>query len=570
MMRKYFILLLALMMVSLLPLTTAAAGGQYVLGDTIREFTFETYDGQKHSFQDILKEKDAILLNIWASWCGPCKREFPFMQEAYEEYKDSVEIVALSCEATDTPEKLKSFAAENGLTFMVGQAPQELVDAVGVSSIPVSLMIDRYGTICFMEAGAQPDADSFRRLFDAFVGDEYQEPLLLTAIPAAKPDITQDEPSALSAALGCEASNPTGRYTWPMITAEKDGRQVVISTNAGKPSTRAEIIASVEAKAGDAIAITFKTSTEELYDLLSISLNGNTVKHFGGEHDWMTYAIPVESDGTQTVKLVYIKDHISDAGDDTVWVDSIVVAEDAQSALACNPVYPVADDTMIIPTGSKAKEVVISDPMGLLAANFGQVRSYVVNEDTANVDVLLSGEVDPECALVYFSYDKVQYPVKQLLSDDGYVAFTKVDSMQTTGGYCTFAAVYPDVRTGQSVTTLLFRDEDNLDSFVTRNALGEWAYAESAMNTSAGPVVYTVKCVDPDGVTIAGAMIQVCSEEICQVYLTGADGTATFEADAYPWEIHVLQAPNGYTADPTRVVIAPVEGGEVTIEVTKS
>lgn len=569
MMRKYFILLLALMLVFLLPLPASAAGAQYALGDTIRDFTFTTYDGQEHSFQDVLKEKDAIQLNIWASWCSLCRREFPFMQEAYEEYKDRVEIVALSCESTDTPEKLKDFAAENGLTFMVGQAPQELLDAVGVSSIPVSLMIDRYGTICFMEAGAQPDTDSFRRLFDAFVGDDYQESMLLTAIPAAKPDIAPDAPSALSAALGCEASNPTGRYTWPMITAEKDGRQVVVSTNAGKSSSRAEIIATVEAKTGDAIVITFKTSTEELFDLLTISLNGKTVKHFGGEQDWMTYAIPVETEGTQTVKLAYIKDHISDAGEDTVWVDSIVVAEDAQSALAGNPVYPVADATLIIPTGSQAKEVVISDPMGLLAANFGQVRCYVVNEDVANVDVRLSGEVDPECALVYFSYDKAQYPVKHLMTAGGYAASTKIDAVQTTGGYCTFAAVYPDVRNGRSVTTLLFRDEDNLDSFVTRNALGDWTYTESAANTPTGPVMYAVKCVDPDGAAIAGAMIQVCSEEICQVYMTGADGTATFEADAYPWEIHVLQAPDGYMADPTQVVIAPVEGGEVTIELMR-
>ncbi|MBQ7139308.1 MAG: TlpA family protein disulfide reductase [Clostridia bacterium] len=561
--------LITLLAALLLPLTGQAASIQYKKGDTIQDFSFTTYTGQQYSIYEVLKEKDAILLNIWASWCGPCRREFPFMQEAYEEYRDQVEIIALSCESTDTPDKLESFAQENGLTFLIGQAPEALLEAVGVSSIPVSLMIDRYGTICFMEAGAQPDTDSFRRLFDAFVGKDYQESLLLASIPSEKPDVAASSPEELYAALGCAASNPTGRYTWPMITTEKDGRQVVVSTNAGKSSSRAEIIATVEAKAGNAIVITFKTSTEELFDLLAISLNGKTVKHFGGDQDWMSYAIPVETEGTQTVKLAYIKDHISDAGEDTVWVDNIDVAEDAQSALAGNPVYPVADATLIIPTGSQAKEVVISDPMGLLAANFGQVRCYVVNEDVANVDIRLSGEVDPECALVYFSYDKAQYPVKQLMTAGGYAASTKIDAVQTTGGYCTFAAVYPDVRNGRSVTTLLFRDEDNLDSFVTRNALGDWTYAESAANTPTGPVVYAIKCIDQDGVAIAGAMIQVCSEEICQVYMTGADGTATFEADAYPWEIHVLQAPDGYTADPSQVVIAPVEGGEVTIELMK-
>lgn len=567
--RNHYALLLALITAFLLPLTASAAAIRYSRGDTIQDFTFTTYDGQEHSFQEVLKGKDAILLNIWASWCSPCRREFPFMQEAYEEYQDRVEVVALSCEATDTPEKLQSFADENGLTFMVGQAPQSLLEAVGVSSIPVSLMIDRYGTICFMEAGAQPDTDSFRRLFDAFVGEEYQESLILDAIPSARPNITPDDPSELSAALESKASNPTGRYTWPMITAEKDGRQVVMSTNAGKASSRAEIIAEVEAKAGDAILVTFKTSTEGLYDLLTISLNGNTVKHFGGEHDWTTYAIPVENAGTQTVKLSYIKDRISDAGDDAVWVDSIVVTADAQTALADTPTYPVADVTEIIPAGELAKEVIIADPIGLLAANFGPARCYIVNEDTTSVDVRLSKDVDPECALVYFSYDQAQLPITQLLTANGYAASTSIDSVQTTGAYCTFAAIYPDVRTGDSVTALLFRDEENLEGFVTRNALGSWSYAESTSTVPSGPVAYTVKCIDQDGAPVAGAMIQVCNEDICQVYMTGADGAATFEADAYPWEIHVLQAPEAYAVDPSQVLIAPVEGGEIVIELPK-
>ena len=172
------------LLIVLLPMCGLAANSRYTRGDTIQDFTFSTYDGQPHSFYKLLGEKDAILLNIWASWCGPCRQEFPSMQEAYNEYRDRVEIVALSCEATDTPTNLASFAAENGLTFMIGQAPEELLTSLGVSSIPVSLMIDRYGTICFMEAGAQPNTDSFRRLFEAVIGEEYSESLLLDAIPS--------------------------------------------------------------------------------------------------------------------------------------------------------------------------------------------------------------------------------------------------------------------------------------------------------------------------------------------------------------------------------------------------
>lgn len=572
-MKQNRLFVLIILLATLLPLTGQSASIQYTRGDAIQDFSFTTYDGQQYSVYEVLEEKDAILLNIWASWCGPCRREFPFMQEAYEEYRNQVEIIALSCESTDTPDKLESFAKENDLTFLIGQAPETLLEAVGVSSIPVSLIIDRYGTICFMEAGAQPDADSFCRLFDAFVGEDYQESLILDAIPAEKPDIAASSPEELFAVLGCAASNSSNKYSWPMVTTEKDGRQVVMSTNAGKASSRAEIVAEVEAEAGDAILITFKTSTEPLYDLLTIVLNGKTVKRFGGEHDWITYAIPVEAAGAQTVKVSYVKDRISDAGNDTVWVDSIVVVKDAQTAIADNPLFPVSASTEIVPVVEQAKEVLIEDPLGLLTVNFGDIRCFVVNADTAEVNIHLAEDVDPECALVYFSYDQAQIPVTQLLTADGYAASTKLDSIQTTGAYCTFAAVYPDVQTGNAVTTLLFRDEENLDSFVTRKSLGSWRYKEgdegavSAVTT--GPVTYTLLCTDQDGAPVAGAMLQVCNDEVCQVFMTDDKGMAAFEAEAYPWEIHVLKAPGAYKSDPSQVTIAPAEGGEVIIQLEK-
>ena len=555
------------LLIVLLPMCGLAANSRYTRGDTIQDFTFSTYDGQQHSFYKLLGEKDAILLNIWASWCGPCRQEFPSMQEAYNEYRDRVEIVALSCEATDTPTNLASFAAENGLTFMIGQAPEELLTSLGVSSIPVSLMIDRYGTICFMEAGAQPNTDSFRRLFEAFIGEEYSESLLLDAIPSEMPNVEPSSASALAEALGCTANNSSNRYAWPMIAAEKDGRQVLTATNSSKASTRAEVSAEVEAHSGDAIVITFKTSTEPLFDLLSISVNGKTMKHFGGEHDWMSYAIPVDTDGRQLVKICYTKDQMYDVGEDTIWVDSITVVKDAHASITNNPVYPASESTELKIVNAEAREITISDPYGALEYNFGKVRCYIVNADTADVRIHLSQDVDPECALVYFSYDKAQYPVTQIMTLDGYAASTKLDTAQSTGSYCTFAAIYPDVRNEQAVTTLLFRDEENLSSFVDRNSLGEWSYAEQETIDAAptGITSYTLLCVDQLGNPVESVLLQVCNDDVCQVFITDSDGKAAFDAEAYPWEIHILQAPEQYAVDPSQVVLAPAAGGATTI-----
>ena len=72
------------------------------LGNGIADFTFTTYDGQSYSLYETLKEKKMVLINLWATWCGPCRSEFPYMEEAYEKYKDDIEIFALSVEEDDS------------------------------------------------------------------------------------------------------------------------------------------------------------------------------------------------------------------------------------------------------------------------------------------------------------------------------------------------------------------------------------------------------------------------------------------------------------------------------------
>ena len=71
------------------------------LGETLPDFTVETIDGGTFTLSEALKEKDLVMINLWATWCGPCEREFPYMEEAYELYSDKVEIIALSVEPDD-------------------------------------------------------------------------------------------------------------------------------------------------------------------------------------------------------------------------------------------------------------------------------------------------------------------------------------------------------------------------------------------------------------------------------------------------------------------------------------
>ena len=155
----------------------------YQLGYRIPNFTVTTYDGTSITLYDLLREKEMVLINIWATWCPPCQREFPYMQQAYEQYQDQVEILALSCDFEDTNAMIADFAAEYGLTFPMGQDTNYLLYRFNRNSIPTSIVIDRYGVICFIESGAITSVDTFARLFETFLGDDYSESILLTDLP---------------------------------------------------------------------------------------------------------------------------------------------------------------------------------------------------------------------------------------------------------------------------------------------------------------------------------------------------------------------------------------------------
>ncbi len=158
----------------------------YKLGYRIPNFTMKTYDGRSLNLYEVLQEKEMVLINIWASWCGPCKYEFPHLQDAYEMYSDRIEVFAVSCESEDGPEVIANLAESMELTFPMGRDSKNLLGKFNKNSIPTSIVIDRFGVVCYIASGSIPDVETFQRLFDIFVGDDYTESKLLLFIPQAE------------------------------------------------------------------------------------------------------------------------------------------------------------------------------------------------------------------------------------------------------------------------------------------------------------------------------------------------------------------------------------------------
>lgn len=137
------------------------------------DFALPLTDGSEAKLSELLKDNEVVVLNIFASWCGPCKKEFPYMESVYEKYKDKMEIVAVSGDLVlDEMEDMIKYKEEHGLTFPVGMK-NESIDSLTVGGYPTTYIIDRNGNIAYARTGAFPDEEEFEKVVTSLMGDDY-------------------------------------------------------------------------------------------------------------------------------------------------------------------------------------------------------------------------------------------------------------------------------------------------------------------------------------------------------------------------------------------------------------
>ena len=180
-MKKLIILILTVLM---LCLGAASADTGFELGQPFMDFTAADTEGNTFTLSEALKDHEAVLLNIWATWCGPCQGEFPDLEKAYQKYKDKVGFIALSYDENDTMEMIEDFRKSYGLSFPMGRDEgSELYNYVAQYGVPTTVVIDRFGNTGFMRLGAFGSADDVGNVLDRFLGDDYKETKVVYGIP---------------------------------------------------------------------------------------------------------------------------------------------------------------------------------------------------------------------------------------------------------------------------------------------------------------------------------------------------------------------------------------------------
>jgi thiol-disulfide isomerase/thioredoxin len=114
------------------------------------EFKLPSPEGKELKLSKTVKKNDLTLLDFWASWCGPCMMELPYLKAAYDEYKDKgFEIFAVSYD--NNAEAWKGAIERNNMNWVHVSSLQgwncPTQPMYGVYSIPRNLLIDKKGMI---------------------------------------------------------------------------------------------------------------------------------------------------------------------------------------------------------------------------------------------------------------------------------------------------------------------------------------------------------------------------------------------------------------------------------------
>ncbi len=330
---------------------------KYSVGDVAYNFSTTSVDKDGEikniSLKSYLGSRKAVILNFWYASCNPCLAEFPYMNDAYLDYRDEIAIIAINSGA-ETPEEVASFVAQTKYLFDFVN-DEDIFNAYNkafnVQAYPTTVVIDRYGAIAHIESGSIPSRSAWINLFEHYSsadyvpdysygyngGDDSDDNETL-----AKPDVempTSEEIAEKITLVNDLTTKATfnylpddNEYSWPWVFGTKDGVDCLKTSNKDRVGSFSILYIEVELKAGQKVFFDYFVSTEEETDILYIQVNTVLQQMLSGENsewhnDELLYV--ARRDGKYQISLTYQKSVMTNAGDDTVYIKNLRI-EDAE------------------------------------------------------------------------------------------------------------------------------------------------------------------------------------------------------------------------------------------------
>ena len=128
------------------------SGGDTMVGKPLPGFSLEDTGGTRYTNREI--EGKVVLLNFWATWCGPCRTEMPWFVEFQDRYKDSGFTVLAVAMDQEGWEVVRPFVEKQGFNFPVFVGDDDFAGAFGGANVlPTTLIVDRTGKIVTRHKG---------------------------------------------------------------------------------------------------------------------------------------------------------------------------------------------------------------------------------------------------------------------------------------------------------------------------------------------------------------------------------------------------------------------------------
>ncbi len=151
--------------------------GQIEIGLPVPEYRAQTMQGEPVALSELRGR--VVLLNGWATWCIPCQREVPALQQLYEERRhEGLEIVGVNVDVGGADDKVRQFMTAFGMTYPVWRDPEDIYSGVfRAYGLPASYLIGRDGILRWHHVGeVNPQSPSFRAALSAALAEPASVP----------------------------------------------------------------------------------------------------------------------------------------------------------------------------------------------------------------------------------------------------------------------------------------------------------------------------------------------------------------------------------------------------------
>lgn len=299
--------------------------GKIALGDVMFDFTVTDTNGNSHTLSKLLETKKAVVLNLWYVSCNPCKAEFPYLNQAYSNYSDEIEVLAINPEG-DSEAAIAEFVAEHGLHFPTAKGDEAWKDTIANLAYPTTVVIDRFGTVGLIHTGSIDSAKVFEDVFAYFAADDYVQSTVasIADIPAG-PAVDQDDPQEFvgvteieitvkpGESYNCkvyrvsgmvlEATSQTLKITYGETVAESvDGVVTLQLPTTTEPSVPFELCFTNTGAEEETYRITFSYPQGSMDNPLVLELGQVTVEVAEGNAQGTYLTYTALKDGTLTLK----------------------------------------------------------------------------------------------------------------------------------------------------------------------------------------------------------------------------------------------------------------------------